>query len=261
MSDSSPRLALPFLQPAQAQKHVTHNEALQILDIATQLSVIAFDATTPPTTALPGAVYALGAAPQDAWAGQAGALALWWQEGWQFFEPREGWRAALAGTAQVFVRQGGAWIAQQIDSAAQLGVNTTADTTNRLSVKSDQTLLSHDGAGHRLTLNKADISESAEIVFQSNWSGRAVLALDTGDALKLKLSPDGATWGDAMTWDPATGHVGMGVSTPARPVHISEALRLEPGTAPAAPAAGDLYFDAASAKLRCHDGTGWQDLF
>ncbi len=32
MSQTSPRLDLPYLQPAQAQKHVIHNEALRRLD-------------------------------------------------------------------------------------------------------------------------------------------------------------------------------------------------------------------------------------
>ena len=31
--DQSPNLELPYISPAQAQKHVTHNEALQILDV------------------------------------------------------------------------------------------------------------------------------------------------------------------------------------------------------------------------------------
>ena len=263
MSDTSARLALPLLQPAQAQKHVTHNEALLILDVATQLVVQGFDATVPPASPEEGAVYALGAAPQGVWAGQGGALALWWDGIWRFFAAQDGWRAGLAGTAQVFVHQGGTWVAQEMatDNLEGVGVNTTADATNRLSVRAAQTLLSHEGAGHRLALNKASAADSAEIVLQSNWSGRAVLALDAGDALNLKLSADGATWVDAMTWDPGSGHAGFGVSAPARPAHITDALRLEPGAEPASPAAGDLYFDSTTSKLRCHDGTGWQDLF
>lgn len=48
MSDQSPRLALPYLQAAHAQKHVTHNEALQRLDLLAQLVVEAFDENAPP---------------------------------------------------------------------------------------------------------------------------------------------------------------------------------------------------------------------
>jgi hypothetical protein len=40
MSDATTRLLLPYILAAQAQKHVTHNEALQILDGLVQLSVL-----------------------------------------------------------------------------------------------------------------------------------------------------------------------------------------------------------------------------
>ena len=263
MSDTSARLALPLLQPSQAQKHVTHNEALLILDVATQLVVHAFDVTTAPDTPEEGALYAIGSDPQGDWAGHSGALALWWDGQWRFFEPQDGWRAGLIGTAQVFVRHAGAWVPQEIatDNLARVGVNTTADATNRLAVRAEQTLLTHEGAGHRLTLNKASAAESAEIVFQTNWSGRAVFALDSGDAMALKLSADGSNWSNAIIWDLATGHTGFGVFAPARSAHISDALRLEPAPEPPNPAAGDIYFDSSTSTLRCHDGTIWQDLF
>ena len=37
--ESTTNLALPYIMPSQAQKHVTHNEALQILDALVQLSL------------------------------------------------------------------------------------------------------------------------------------------------------------------------------------------------------------------------------
>ena len=39
MSDSTTNLLLPYLMAAQAQKHVTHNEALRLLDGLVQLLV------------------------------------------------------------------------------------------------------------------------------------------------------------------------------------------------------------------------------
>ena len=75
MSQNSPRLNLPFIQPSQAQKHVTHNEALRHLDLVVQLSLIATDAVTPPATPAQGDIHALGAAPTGDWAGQGGKLA------------------------------------------------------------------------------------------------------------------------------------------------------------------------------------------
>lgn len=69
MPDTSARLGLPYLMPAQAQKHVTHNEALVRLDLLTQLVLEARGAETPPASPADGEIHALGAAPVEAWAG------------------------------------------------------------------------------------------------------------------------------------------------------------------------------------------------
>ena len=51
MSDTTTHLGLPYLLAAQAQKHVTHNEALRLLDAMVQLSVLDRTRTTPPAFA------------------------------------------------------------------------------------------------------------------------------------------------------------------------------------------------------------------
>ena len=48
MSDATTHLLLPYILAAQAQKHITHNEALRILDGLVQLSVLDRDLTAPP---------------------------------------------------------------------------------------------------------------------------------------------------------------------------------------------------------------------
>ena len=47
MSDITTHLLLPYILAAQAQKHVTHNEALRLLDAIVQLSVLDRDLTVP----------------------------------------------------------------------------------------------------------------------------------------------------------------------------------------------------------------------
>ena len=54
MSDTSTHLGLPYLLAAQAQKHVTHNEALRLLDAMVQLSVLDRTRTTPPASPVDG---------------------------------------------------------------------------------------------------------------------------------------------------------------------------------------------------------------
>jgi hypothetical protein len=48
MSDATTHLLLPYILAAQAQKHVTHNEALRILDGLVHLSVLDRDLAAPP---------------------------------------------------------------------------------------------------------------------------------------------------------------------------------------------------------------------
>ena len=57
MTDTSPILAMPYIQPSQAQKHVTHNEALSLLDVIVQLAVESAVLATPPATAVEGDRY------------------------------------------------------------------------------------------------------------------------------------------------------------------------------------------------------------
>lgn len=94
---SSPRLDLPYLEPAQAQKHVTHNEALRGLDLLVQLTIEEFEQTSPPALPVVGQVYALGAAPSGDWDGQPNMLALREENGWRFTQPKPGWLASQAG--------------------------------------------------------------------------------------------------------------------------------------------------------------------
>lgn len=59
-----------------------------------------------------------------------------------------------------------------------LGVTTTADATNRLAVKSDATLFTHDdatpGTGDmRQVLNKAAAGNTVSQLYQTGFSGRA----------------------------------------------------------------------------------------
>ena len=210
MSDLSPRLALPFILPAQAQKHVTHNEALTRLDLVTQLTVMAFGATQPPSLPAEGEIWALGLGASGAWAGHDGELAAWIGESWQFITPAPGWRAASGGDLRIWT--GSAWTAltaANLENVPGLGVNAGFDTTNRLSVSAPATLLSHEGADHQLKINKAAPGDTASLLFQSDWSGRAEMGLAGSDDFAIKVSADGTLWHDGLAVDAATGAVSL----------------------------------------------------
>jgi len=112
------QLALPLVLPAQAQKHVTVNEALARLDAAAQLRVVSFAETAPPPSAVDGAGYAVPAGASGAWAGKAGQIAIWCNGGWIFLAPKAGWRAwdEAAGASRTF--DGVGWVANAVAVSA-----------------------------------------------------------------------------------------------------------------------------------------------
>ncbi|KQI73419.1 hypothetical protein AN191_00480 [Loktanella sp. 5RATIMAR09] len=109
MPDTTPNLELPFIMPAQAQKHVTHNEAIELLDMIVQLTVESTGTTTPPASPSEGQAWALGVSPSGAWAGQAGKIAAWRGGGWLFVTPREGWMAWVKNDSELQVFTGSNW--------------------------------------------------------------------------------------------------------------------------------------------------------
>ena len=61
--DETSNLLLPYILAAQAQKHVTHNEALRKLDALVQISVVDRDLAAPPASPAEGARYIIAASP------------------------------------------------------------------------------------------------------------------------------------------------------------------------------------------------------
>ncbi|MAM63386.1 DUF2793 domain-containing protein [Maritimibacter sp. UBA3975] len=211
MTQASPRLTLPFIQPAQAQKHVTHNEALRLLDTVVQLSLDTMGATTPPASPGNGDTHAIGSGATGDWAGHDGEIATWLDAAWYFQIPKAGWLATIAGGTDVYVHDGSDWTlataSVDLDNVSGLGVNTASDTTNRLAVSAPATLLSHEGSGHQLKINKAGLSDTASLLFQTNWSGRAEMGLAGNDRFSIKVSGDGSAWDEALNIGPGEGIV------------------------------------------------------
>jgi len=213
VSDNSARLNLPYIAPSQAQKHVTVNEALQILDVLTQLSVVEIGALNPPSTPDAREVYVIGDTPTGDWAAHAGDLAYRSESGWLFIAPQAGWRAWDQTAERLSVFDGAAWVTSETvtQNTDGLGVQTTWDATNRLAVASNATLFSHAGAGHQMKVNKAAAADTASLLFQSDWTGHAEIGLAGETALSVKISDDGAAWQTALRFDAAAGEIDAGL--------------------------------------------------
>ena len=213
--DTSPNLALPYIVAAQAQKHVTHNEAIRALDALVQLMVLDKDLASPPGSPADGNRYIVAASPTGAWAGQAGKVAAWQDGAWAFLAPREGWLAWVADEDKVYAYGGSAWAelaANPGSGAATWGINATADTTNRLAVRSTASLFDNVGNGHQQKINKNAAGDTASTLYQTNYSGRAEFGLAGDDNFHIKVSADGSTWKEALVIDRATGVVRLPLS-------------------------------------------------
>ncbi len=111
MPDTTSNLALPVLAAAQAQKHVTLNEALIRLDALVQASAISRTIASEPASPADGALYILPAGKTGAhWSGMSnGALAVYQDGVWDQIQPREGWLVFVRDTDSFVWFTGAAW--------------------------------------------------------------------------------------------------------------------------------------------------------
>lgn len=213
----TPRLSLDYIQPSQSQKHVTVNEAFTKLDTAVQLSIESKTLADQPTSPAPGDIYILPDNPTGTEWGQmsSGDIVAFQNDSWQKLSPKPGWLGFLLDQEQIIIFQNDEWVGFTLSSQPQFGVNAEPDNINKFVVKSDAELLSHDdvtpGTGHaRKIINRASSSETASVVFQTNYTANAEIGLTGNDNLTLKVSNDGITFLDAITIDSENGLIGCG---------------------------------------------------
>ena len=90
MSNGTARLGLPMLEAGQAQKELTHNEALAAIDLMIGSSVEEAERNDPPAEPNAGQCWLVGSAPIGPWSGMTDAIAGWTDGGWRFIVPVEG---------------------------------------------------------------------------------------------------------------------------------------------------------------------------
>ncbi|WP_026380407.1 DUF2793 domain-containing protein [Afifella pfennigii] len=209
MTNNTANLSLPYILAAQAQKHVTHNEALRILDSLIHLAVLDRDLAEPPALPAEGERYLVPAGATGEWEAKAGMLAAWQDGAWAFLTPRQGWLCWVTDEATLLAFDGASWESAngQIEALPMLGINASADATNRLAVSAAATLLSHEGDDHRVVVNKALAADTASLVFQTGFSGRAEIGLAGEDDFSFKVSADGTSFHQGIAIAAASGQV------------------------------------------------------
>jgi hypothetical protein len=176
--------------------------------------------------------YVVPAGAMDAWRGWDGSLAAFADGAWTRFVPGTGWRAFIADEGAMVVWTGAEWKplgGEAVRSFESLGVNTAPEAGNRLAVKADNVLFSHDdvtpGSGNvHLTLNRAGGGREAAIFFKQDWQARAALGNFGDETLQIRVSPDGAAWRTALSVSPSDGRIGIGTSAPDATLHVEGSL-------------------------------------
>jgi len=108
MTDT-PRLALPAIEAAQAQKHVTHNEALVLLDALTHLAAESRTLSAPPGQPGEGTSYIPAPGASGAWSGWDGQIALYSGGGWIRVNPVPGMKAWVRAERLTLTYEDGIW--------------------------------------------------------------------------------------------------------------------------------------------------------
>lgn len=210
--DKTTHLSLPYIAPSQAQKHVTHNEAIRLLDALVMLCVESRDLSTPPDDPTDGMRFIVGAAPEAEWSGHDHDIAIFVDGAWAFATAQNGWLCWCAEDEAVLVYNNQNWeiygmTPSTLDNVLAIGINTQANEANRLTIAADTTLLTADGSDHRLIINKQSQIDTASIVFQDNYSGRAEIGLVGNDNFAFKVSADGSIFNEAIIIDRGSGDV------------------------------------------------------
>ena len=104
------QFSLPLLSSGQAQKTVTVNEALSVLDAVAQLRFVSASLSSPPAVAADGDAFALPVGVSGAWFGHDGDIAISANGSWRFVTPKLGWHAFNLETGSTQLFDGTAWL-------------------------------------------------------------------------------------------------------------------------------------------------------
>jgi hypothetical protein len=111
------RLRLPLLSAGQAQKELTHNEALLLLDAVSHACCEGGPTAVPPQSPESGRAYICHAAPSGAWTGHANALACWSESGWRFVAPFDGLQVIDRVTGCTWRYMSGQWTSGVVNAS------------------------------------------------------------------------------------------------------------------------------------------------
>ena len=197
----TPRLSLPYIIQSQAQKEVTHAEALNVLDALVQAAVETRALSVPPANPIEGALYLVGAHPTGAWSGRGNTLAQWIGGAWAFRAVAAGYRVWVKDEDALIVWTGTAWATYAYASASEIFSRTVsfavAPTIGGATYRCDATdvpivaslpLMADVPVGFEAKFRRLDASANAVTVMPAHNLLTFSEAFDDAAWVKAKLS-------------------------------------------------------------------------
>ncbi len=140
-ASTTPRLGLPNLFVAQAQKEMTINEAFALID-ALMHAVVEGEANSPPPSPSDGDCWIIGSSPNAEWSGKAGHIACRQSGNWLFVAPVNGMTAFDTYAGQT-IRYADGW--HRADSISGPAGGTVVDAQARNAIEEILAALSAAG--------------------------------------------------------------------------------------------------------------------
>jgi hypothetical protein len=203
MNETTPNLALPLVMPAQAQKHITVNEALLRLDALTQACVESRSLTVQPAAPGEGEVWILpeGASGADWSAMDAGTLAIWRDGFWTAISPAGGWQVYVRDEARsvVFDNSRQSWLSA--GAVMTLTAGESGAATDAVLVEETLSDLSGATAVSSITIPARAIVIGVSVTTLETVTGAA--SFDCG------IAGEAAKFGGALGVSPGASNIGV----------------------------------------------------
>ena len=120
-------LKLPEMLESQGAKHITHNEALQMLDVFVAAVLKSRTVTNPPLEPVLGDAYFIPDGAIDDWSTNIGKIAHWYNNQWYYYPTPDFWLAYFEDESLSYRFNGTTWDAVQSGgSASEFGLGTSA---------------------------------------------------------------------------------------------------------------------------------------
>lgn len=213
---TTPNFSIHELAASQAQKYVTVNEALRVVDTAMNLTVIRADNTAPPGSPSEGDKYIPAATATGAWAGQENNIAAYINAEWIFFTPAEGWRCYNQTTNELLIFSGSSWgtafgfagngsaaapaysftsdpdTGVYRNAANELGFSTGGSerfkiTNSQITSSVGDFLMNNAGSNSQATINKNTSGDNAILNFQTGFTHHASVGLQGNNDYTVKV--------------------------------------------------------------------------